>query len=81
MNPRCLLLYVCRVNNVPEFRLNYEGRVLALMVTVTNANGDDAYEAKVVGTFPDVVSYSGVRKHEKARRDCCNIESVETLVC
>ncbi|TNN58980.1 Integrin alpha-6 [Liparis tanakae] len=27
-------------------------------------NEDDAYEAKLVGTFPDTLSYSGVRSHQ-----------------
>ncbi|XP_049905108.1 integrin alpha-6 isoform X1 [Epinephelus moara] len=48
-------------NNVPEFHLNYERKDLALRVTVDNMHEDDAYEAKLVGTFPDTLSYSGVR--------------------
>lgn len=32
---------------------------------MNNMNGDDAYEAKLVGTFPDILSYSGVRSHQK----------------
>ncbi|XP_037542084.1 integrin alpha-6 [Nematolebias whitei] len=48
-------------NNVPEFFLNYQKKDLALLVTVTNMNGDDAYEAKLVGNFPNTLSYSGVR--------------------
>ena len=46
------------------FYLNYEKKDLALQVTVNNLNGDDAYEAKLVGTFPDTLSYSGVRSHQ-----------------
>lgn len=46
------------------FHLNYERKDLALRVTVNNVNGDDAYEAKLVGTFPDMLSYSGVRSHQ-----------------
>ncbi|KAF7215846.1 integrin alpha-6 isoform X1 [Nothobranchius furzeri] len=48
-------------NNIPEFHLNYEKKDLALQVIVTNTNGDDAYEAKLVGKFPETLSYSGVR--------------------
>ncbi|XP_047226554.1 integrin alpha-6 isoform X3 [Girardinichthys multiradiatus] len=48
-------------HNVPQFVLSYEKKDLALKVTVTNKNGDDAYEAKLVGKFPDALSYSGVR--------------------
>uniref|UniRef100_A0A3B4VE67 Integrin subunit alpha 6 n=1 Tax=Seriola dumerili TaxID=41447 RepID=A0A3B4VE67_SERDU len=51
-------------NNIPVFHLNYERKDLALQVTVKNMNGDDAYEAKLVGTFPDALSYSGVRPHQ-----------------
>ncbi|KAM7407449.1 hypothetical protein PAMA_003259 [Pampus argenteus] len=51
-------------NNIPEFRLNYERKDLALRVTVNNINGDDAYEAKLVGSFPDTLSYSGVRSQQ-----------------
>ncbi|XP_056290120.1 integrin alpha-6 isoform X1 [Pseudoliparis swirei] len=50
--------------NVPVFHLNYERKDLALRVTVDNMNEDDAYEAKLVGTFPDTLSYSGVRSHQ-----------------
>uniref|UniRef100_A0A8C9Z961 Integrin subunit alpha 6 n=1 Tax=Sander lucioperca TaxID=283035 RepID=A0A8C9Z961_SANLU len=46
-------------NTVPVFHLNYERKDLALRVTVNNMNEDDAYEAKLVGTFPDTLSYSG----------------------
>uniref|UniRef100_A0A7N8YC51 Integrin, alpha 6a n=1 Tax=Mastacembelus armatus TaxID=205130 RepID=A0A7N8YC51_9TELE len=49
-------------NNIPVFYLNYERKDLALQVTVNNLNGDDAYEAKLVGTFPDTLSYSGMEK-------------------
>lgn len=41
--------------------MNYQKKDLALLVTVTNLNGDDAYEAKLVGNFPNTLSYSGVR--------------------
>ncbi|XP_029980347.1 integrin alpha-6 isoform X2 [Sphaeramia orbicularis] len=51
-------------NNIPVFNLNYERKDLALQVTVNNMNGDDAYEAKLNGTFPDTLSYSGVRPHQ-----------------
>lgn len=43
------------------FHLSYERKDLALWVTVSNMNGDDAYEAKLVGNFPNVLSYSGFR--------------------
>ncbi|XP_070770321.1 integrin alpha-6 isoform X3 [Enoplosus armatus] len=50
--------------NIPVFHLNYERKDLALRVTVSNMNGDDAYEAKLVGAFPETLSYSGVRSHQ-----------------
>uniref|UniRef100_A0AAQ4PJK0 Integrin subunit alpha 6 n=1 Tax=Gasterosteus aculeatus aculeatus TaxID=481459 RepID=A0AAQ4PJK0_GASAC len=52
-------------NNVPVFHLSYERKDLALRVTVSNMNDDDAYEAKLLGTFPDALSYSGVRSHDR----------------
>ncbi|CAK6954171.1 integrin alpha-6 [Scomber scombrus] len=51
-------------NKIPVFHLNYERKNLALQVTVSNRNGDDAYEAKLVGSFPDSLSYSGVRSQQ-----------------
>lgn len=48
-------------NNFPEFHVNYEKKDLAVQVTVSNMNGDDAYEAKLVGNFLDTLPYSGVR--------------------
>uniref|UniRef100_A0A3Q3VLA2 Uncharacterized protein n=1 Tax=Mola mola TaxID=94237 RepID=A0A3Q3VLA2_MOLML len=57
--------------NIPVFHLNYEKKDLAVRVTVNNVNGDDAYEAKLVGTFPDVLSYSGVRSHQTLKPIIC----------
>uniref|UniRef100_A0A8C4P1D2 Integrin, alpha 6a n=1 Tax=Dicentrarchus labrax TaxID=13489 RepID=A0A8C4P1D2_DICLA len=50
--------------NIPVFHLSYDRKDLALQVTVSNMNGDDAYEAKLVGTFRDTLSYSGVRSNQ-----------------
>ncbi|XP_051938758.1 integrin alpha-6 isoform X3 [Hippocampus zosterae] len=50
-------------DNVSVFHLTYERKDLALRLTVSNMNGDDAYEAKLMGSFPDTLSYSGVRSH------------------
>ncbi|XP_061547839.1 integrin alpha-6 isoform X1 [Phycodurus eques] len=50
-------------NNVPVFHVTYERKDLALRLTVSNAKADDAYEAKLSGSFPDTLSYSGVRSH------------------
>ncbi|XP_072253147.1 integrin alpha-6 isoform X2 [Leuresthes tenuis] len=58
------------MNNIYEFHLNYKKRDLALQVTVTNAYGDDAYEAKLVGSFPDVLSYSGIRFSQNTPLKC-----------
>uniref|UniRef100_A0AAQ5YNH0 Integrin alpha-2 domain-containing protein n=1 Tax=Amphiprion ocellaris TaxID=80972 RepID=A0AAQ5YNH0_AMPOC len=57
-------VYLPLNNSIPEFLLSYENKNLALRVTVNNMNGDDAYEAKVVASFPDTLSYSGVRSHQ-----------------
>ncbi|XP_077473475.1 integrin alpha-6 isoform X2 [Stigmatopora argus] len=53
-------------NNVPVFHLTYERKDLAVRLTVNNIDGDDAYEAKLTGSFPDTLSYSGVRSHRAA---------------
>uniref|UniRef100_A0A667Z438 Integrin subunit alpha 6 n=1 Tax=Myripristis murdjan TaxID=586833 RepID=A0A667Z438_9TELE len=60
-------------NGVPVFSLNDQKKDLALQVTVKNKNGDDAHEAKLVGTFPDTLSYSGFRSHKttKEKRIIC----------
>uniref|UniRef100_A0A3B5MPC8 Integrin, alpha 6a n=1 Tax=Xiphophorus couchianus TaxID=32473 RepID=A0A3B5MPC8_9TELE len=58
-------VYLCSAHNIPEFKLTYEKKDLAVKVTVTNKNGDDAYEAKLVGKFPEILSYSGVRSSNK----------------
>uniref|UniRef100_A0A3B5MMJ3 Integrin, alpha 6a n=1 Tax=Xiphophorus couchianus TaxID=32473 RepID=A0A3B5MMJ3_9TELE len=60
-----LFVYLCSAHNIPEFKLTYEKKDLAVKVTVTNKNGDDAYEAKLVGKFPEILSYSGVRSSNK----------------
>ncbi len=52
------------------FYRNYERKDLALEVKVSNMNGDDAYEAKLVGTFHDKLSYSGVRPKVKLQCAC-----------
>uniref|UniRef100_A0A3B4FH95 Integrin subunit alpha 6 n=1 Tax=Pundamilia nyererei TaxID=303518 RepID=A0A3B4FH95_9CICH len=47
-------------NGIPEFIVKSQRKDLAVLVTVSNMNGDDAYEAKLVGTFPNTMSYSGM---------------------
>ncbi|XP_071388011.1 integrin alpha-6 isoform X2 [Centroberyx affinis] len=54
-------------NGLPVFSLNDQKKDLALQVTVRNRNGDDAHETKLVGTFPDTLSYSGFRSHKTTR--------------
>ncbi|XP_066544443.1 integrin alpha-6 [Amia ocellicauda] len=48
------------VNGLPEISLS-DQKDIALEITVTNANGDDAHEARLVATFPDTLSYSASR--------------------
>ncbi|KAM4731739.1 integrin alpha-6 isoform 2-T2 [Anableps anableps] len=60
-----------RTHNVSEFVLSYEKKDLAVKVTVTNENGDDAFEAKLVGKFPDTLSYSGVRSVTPSKQILC----------
>ncbi|XP_028249153.1 integrin alpha-6 isoform X2 [Parambassis ranga] len=57
-------------NGIPEFVLDYEKKDLALRVTVTNMNGDDAYEAKLVLNFLGTLSYSGVRSNPTTNIIC-----------
>uniref|UniRef100_A0A669C3Z5 Integrin subunit alpha 6 n=1 Tax=Oreochromis niloticus TaxID=8128 RepID=A0A669C3Z5_ORENI len=47
-------------NDIPEFIVKSQRKDLAVLVTVSNMNGNDAYEAKLVGTFPNTMSYSGM---------------------
>lgn len=49
--------------NIPVFHLTYQRKDLAVQVTVDNMGGDDAYEAKLLTTFPKTLSYSGVRSN------------------
>uniref|UniRef100_A0A3B3RSL9 Integrin subunit alpha 6 n=1 Tax=Paramormyrops kingsleyae TaxID=1676925 RepID=A0A3B3RSL9_9TELE len=44
-------------NGVPVISLS-DQKDIALEITVKNRNGDDAHEAKLVGTFPSSLSYS-----------------------
>lgn len=48
------------VNGVPVISLS-DQKEIALEVTVTNQNGDDAYETVVTGSFPGSLSYSASR--------------------
>uniref|UniRef100_A0A8C4NHY9 Integrin, alpha 6b n=1 Tax=Dicentrarchus labrax TaxID=13489 RepID=A0A8C4NHY9_DICLA len=47
-------------NGVPVISLS-DQKDIALEVTVTNLNGDDAYEASVIASFPRSLTYSAVR--------------------
>ncbi|MGH0120372.1 UNVERIFIED_CONTAM: hypothetical protein FKN15_039175 [Acipenser sinensis] len=44
---------------------------IALEITVTNAAGDDAHEAKLIATFPDTLSYSAFR-HSSDKQLICS---------
>lgn len=55
--------------NIPVFHLSYQRTDLAVRVTVNNTNGDDAYEARLLATFPKMLSYSGVRSHAATVRE------------
>ncbi|XP_029967718.1 integrin alpha-6 isoform X2 [Salarias fasciatus] len=66
-------------NNLPEFHMNYERKDLAVRVTVSNMNGDDAYETKLVGSFPDTLPYSGVRSRlTKEKQILCDADPLGT---
>uniref|UniRef100_A0A6Q2Y721 Integrin alpha-2 domain-containing protein n=1 Tax=Esox lucius TaxID=8010 RepID=A0A6Q2Y721_ESOLU len=50
-------------NGLPVISLS-DQKDIALEVLVRNRNGDDAHEAKLVGTFPNALSYSGFRSQK-----------------
>uniref|UniRef100_A0A8C7L984 Integrin subunit alpha 6 n=1 Tax=Oncorhynchus kisutch TaxID=8019 RepID=A0A8C7L984_ONCKI len=50
-------------NGLPVISLS-DQKDIALEVTVKNRNGDDAHEAKLVGMFPNALSYSGFRSQK-----------------
>lgn len=77
---KCLLLSKSG-NKVPEFTLTYQREDLILKVTVTNKNADDAYEAKIVGKFPNTLSYSGVRAIPPDKQIFCNAENGSVVEC
>ncbi|XP_047457981.1 integrin alpha-6 isoform X2 [Mugil cephalus] len=68
-------------NNIPEFVLNYEKNNLVVRVTVNNMNGDDAYEAKLVGSFSGALSYSGVRNTGDKLISCVSHDNVSQADC
>uniref|UniRef100_A0A8C7QHS7 Integrin subunit alpha 6 n=1 Tax=Oncorhynchus mykiss TaxID=8022 RepID=A0A8C7QHS7_ONCMY len=49
-------------NGLPVISLS-DQKDIALEVTVKNRNGDDAHEAKLVGMFPNALSYSAFRDY------------------
>uniref|UniRef100_A0A6Q2XBL4 Integrin alpha-2 domain-containing protein n=1 Tax=Esox lucius TaxID=8010 RepID=A0A6Q2XBL4_ESOLU len=53
-------------NGLPVISLS-DQKDIALEVLVRNRNGDDAHEAKLVGTFPNALSYSGFRSQKTTR--------------
>uniref|UniRef100_A0A672JKN7 Integrin alpha-2 domain-containing protein n=1 Tax=Salarias fasciatus TaxID=181472 RepID=A0A672JKN7_SALFA len=70
-------------NNLDEyFPLNKRFEIrkdLAVRVTVSNMNGDDAYETKLVGSFPDTLPYSGVRSRlTKEKQILCDADPLGT---
>uniref|UniRef100_A0A3B3VT15 Integrin subunit alpha 6 n=1 Tax=Poecilia latipinna TaxID=48699 RepID=A0A3B3VT15_9TELE len=63
-----VLILSCKINHISSviyilslYIHQVQLIALAVKVTVTNENGDDAFEAKLVGKFPEILSYSGVR--------------------
>ncbi|KAM3604567.1 uncharacterized protein V6R79_013194 [Siganus canaliculatus] len=57
-------------NNLPVLSLSSQ-KDIALEVTVTNQNGDDAYEASVLASFPRSLSYSFFRTPSDDRQVNC----------
>lgn len=56
-------MFLSRENGLPVISLS-DQKDIALEVTVKNRNGDDAHEAKLVGRFPNALSYSGFRSQK-----------------
>lgn len=52
-----------RKNDIAVVSLS-DQKDIALEVTVKNRNGDDAHEAKLIGWFGDLLSYSGFRSQK-----------------
>ncbi|XP_036940520.1 integrin alpha-6b isoform X2 [Acanthopagrus latus] len=57
-------------NDVPVISLS-DQKDIALEVTVSNLKGDDAYEARVVATFPRTLSYSAFRVPANEQQVTC----------
>lgn len=58
--------FVCvwRENDVPVLSLSNQ-KEIALEVSVSNAGGDDAYEASMIASFPSSLTYSATRLPNK----------------
>lgn len=56
-------------NGVPVVSLR-DQKDIALEITVTNQNGDDAHEATLVATFPPSLSYSASRSSAERQVNC-----------
>lgn len=56
----CFSFFIPSENGVPVLSLS-DQKDIALEVTVSNLNGDDAYEASMVATFPPSLTYSAFR--------------------
>uniref|UniRef100_A0A672JKP4 Uncharacterized protein n=1 Tax=Salarias fasciatus TaxID=181472 RepID=A0A672JKP4_SALFA len=66
-------------NNLDEYFPLNKRKDLAVRVTVSNMNGDDAYETKLVGSFPDTLPYSGVRSRlTKEKQILCDADPLGT---
>ncbi|KAG7315921.1 hypothetical protein KOW79_020787 [Hemibagrus wyckioides] len=57
-------------NGMPVISLNHQ-KEIALEVTVTNKNGDDAYESFLNVSYPNALSYSGVRTKSADKQIIC----------
>ncbi|MCI4393824.1 hypothetical protein PGIGA_G00161930 [Pangasianodon gigas] len=57
-------------NGVPVISLSHQ-KEIALEVTVTNKNGDDAYESVLTASFPNSLSYSAIRTKSADKQIVC----------
>ncbi|KAJ8403330.1 hypothetical protein AAFF_G00351020 [Aldrovandia affinis] len=60
-----------RENGIPVISLS-DQKDIALEITVNNKNGEDAHEAKLLGSFPSALSYSAFRSQ---RTTACSNEA------
>uniref|UniRef100_A0A672JHP4 Integrin alpha-2 domain-containing protein n=1 Tax=Salarias fasciatus TaxID=181472 RepID=A0A672JHP4_SALFA len=80
--------HICRSNLKMKYSLYYKPNNLdeyfplnkrfEIVEKNYNMNGDDAYETKLVGSFPDTLPYSGVRSRLTEKQILCDADPLGT---